>query len=85
MHLLTRELTVNAVVAVNMIDTVEVILGMNVINAFGAVTVSINTKFGELRKEVLSLCSLLAQADCSSDVKLYITDRDFTADFDGYS
>ena len=42
-------------------------------------------KFGELREDVLPTSSLLAETDSSSDVKLHITDRDFTADFDGYS
>ena len=48
--------------------------------------VSRNTvKFGELREDVLSMCSLPAEADSSSDVKLHITDRDFTVNFDGDS
>ena len=38
MHILTRELIMNAVVADNMIDGVEVILGMDVIGALGGVS-----------------------------------------------
>ena len=48
--------------------------------------VSRNTvKFGDFREDVLPICSLLAEADSYSDMKLHITDRDFTADFDGVS
>ena len=76
----------NAVVADFMIDGIEIILRMDVIDALGGVAVSRNTiKFGELRENVLPMCLLLAEADSSSDMKLHITDKDFTADFDGYS
>ena len=59
----TRELTVNAVVADNMIGGVEVILEMGVIDAHGGVAVSRKlVKFGELKEDVLPMCSLLAEA-----------------------
>ena len=83
MHIPTRELTVKAVVADNMIDGVEVILEMDVIDVLGEVAVSRNTvKFGELKYSMLPTCSLSTEADGSSDVKLHIYDRDCTADFD---
>ena len=71
MNILTRKLTVNA---------------DNMIDALGGVAVPKNAvKFAELREDMLLICSLLAKADSSSDAVLHITDRDLTADFDGYS
>ena len=50
MHISTREMIVNAVIVDDMIDGVEVILGMDVIDALRGVAVSRNTvKFGEHR------------------------------------
>ena len=60
-HISTRELTVNVVVADNIIDGVEVILGMDVIDTLGGLAVSRNTvKFVELREDVLPTYSLLS-------------------------
>ena len=72
MDLSTKELTVSAVVADNMIDSVEVVLRMDMIGALGGVDVSRNTvKFSELTEDAL------LTEDGFSDVKLNITDRDF--------
>ena len=48
MQISTREPTTSAVISENMIDDVEVILGMDVIDVLGGVAVSRNiVKFGE--------------------------------------
>ena len=76
----------NAVVADNMIDGVEVKLGIDMIDVLEEVAVSRNAvKFGEHGENNLPTYSLLAEANDFSDDKLHITDRHFSAEFGGDS
>ena len=64
---------------------VEIIFWIEVIDAFGEVAVAGKAvKFGKLEKDMLSTCSLIAEADIL-DEKFHITAKKFSADFDGDS
>ena len=82
MQLSTRELTLSAIVSDNKIDGVEIILGMDVIDALGGVIVTRNTvQFCELEGDMLSTYSFLIEVDDFLDKESHITDRGFSADF----
>ena len=66
MQISTRELTLGAVISDNMIDGVEVIFGMDMIDALGGVVV----QFDELEGGMVSTSSLLTETDKSLDKKL---------------
>lgn len=81
------DLTLKAVVSDEMVDGVEVLMGMDVIDALGGVTVlhdEIN--FGVPGKFISNMCSLVMEAEDIQDAvnrAYHISDRDFSATFDG--
>ena len=82
MQISTREPTTSAVISENMIDDVEVILGMDVIDVLGRVTATGNTiQFDKIGGDILPTCSLLTEADDSLNEKIHFSDRDFFSGF----
>ena len=77
------DLALREVVSDDLIDGVEVIIGMDMIHALRGVTVTSNAvRFGELGEGMPATCLLMVEADDISDENFHITHRKFSAYFD---